>query len=96
MLDIGAEVNIVNQRFAIECNFKRLDIELPTYSQLNKTQVYYYKAYKVLLKIKDSWGKIREVTLICYRMANASPTVTLGMLGLKKARLLINYKVKAQ
>ena len=57
MLNIGAEVNIVNQRFAIECNFKTLDVELPTYSWLNKTQVYCYKAYKVLLRIKDSWGK---------------------------------------
>ena len=85
MLDISAEVNIINQRFAIECNFKTLDIELPTYSQLNKTQVYYYKAYKVLLRIKDCQGKIREVTLICYKIANISPTITLGILGLEKA-----------
>ena len=85
MLNIGTKVNIINQRFAIECNFKALDVELPTYSQLNKTQVYYYKAYKVLLRIKDSQGKIREVTLICYRIANISPTITLGILGLKKA-----------
>ena len=96
MLNISAEVNIVNQRFTIECNFKTLDVELSTYSQLNKTQVYYYKAYKVLLRIKNSQGKIREVTLIYYKMANISPTITLGMLGLKKAQLLINYKVKAQ
>ena len=96
ILNISAKVNIVNQQFTIECNFKILNIELPTYSQLNKTQVYYYKAYKVLLRIKNSQGKIREVNLICYRMANASPTVTLGMLGLKKAQLLINYKAKAQ
>ena len=96
MLNIGAKVNIVNQRFTIECNFKTLDTELPTYSQLNKTQVYYYKAYKVLLKIKDNQGKLREVTLIYYRIANISPTITLGILGLKKARLLINYKAKAQ
>ena len=85
MLNISAEVNIVNQQFAMECNFKTLDIELPTYSQLNKTQAHYYKAYKVLLRMKNSWGKIREVTLICYRMANISPTITLGILGLKKA-----------
>jgi hypothetical protein len=32
MLNIGTEVNIVNQRFTIECNFKTLDVELPTYS----------------------------------------------------------------
>jgi len=37
MLNIGTKVNIVNQRFAIECNFKMLDAELPTYSWLNKT-----------------------------------------------------------
>ena len=85
MLDISTKVNIVNQRFAIECNFKTLNAELPTYSQLNKTQVYCYKAYKVLLRIKDSWGKIREVTLIYYRIANIFPTITLGILGLKKA-----------
>ena len=96
MLDIGTKVNIINQRFAIEYNFKILDVELPTYSQLNKTQVYYYKAYKILLRIKDSQGKIREVILIYHRIANISPTITLGILGLKKARLLINYKVKAQ
>ena len=85
MLNISAEVNIVNQRFTIEYNFKMLDIELPTYSQLNKTQAYYYKAYKVLLRIKDSWGRIREVTLIYYRIANISPSITIGILGLKKA-----------
>ena len=96
MLNIGTKVNIVNQQFAIEYNFKILDVELPTYSQLNKTQVYCYKAYKVLLRIKDSQGKIREVTFVYYRIANVSPTITLGMLGLKKARLLINYKAKAQ
>ena len=85
MLNISIEVNIVNQQFTIEYNFKTLDTELPTYSQLNKTQAYYYKAYKVLLRIKDSWGRIREVTLICYRIANISPSITIGMLGLKKA-----------
>ena len=85
MLDIGAEVNIINQRFTIEYNFKTLDVELPTYSQLNKTQVYYYKAYKVLLRIKDSQGRIKEVTLIYYRIANVSPSITIGILGLKKA-----------
>ena len=85
MLNIGAKVNIVNQRFAIECNFKTLDVELPTYFQLNKTQVYYYKAYKVPLRIKDSQGKIRKVTLICYRMANIFPFIIIGILGLKKA-----------
>ena len=95
MLNIGTKVNIVNQQFAIECNFKTLDIKLPTYSQLNKIQVYYYKAYKVLLRIKDSQGKIREVTLIYYRIANASPSITIGMPGLKKARLLINCEAKA-
>ena len=85
MLNLSAEVNIINQQFVIKYNFKILDIELLTYSQLNKTQAYYYKAYKVLLRIKDSQGRSREVTFICYGMANASSTVTLGMLGLKKA-----------
>ena len=85
MLNISTKVNIVNQRFTIEYNFKTLDVELSTYSQLNKTQVYYYKAYKVLLRIKDNQGKLKEVTLIYYRIANASPTITLSMPGLKKA-----------
>ena len=49
MLNIGAKVNVINQRFVMECNFKILDVELPTYSQLNKTQAYCYKAYKVPL-----------------------------------------------
>ena len=78
MLNLGAKVNIINQQFIIECNFT-------TYSQLNKTQAYYYKAYNILLRIKNSQDGIREVTLICYKMANASPTITLGILGLKKA-----------
>ena len=85
MLNISTKVNIVNQRFTIEYNFKILDIELPIYSQLNKTQVYYYKAYKVLLRIKNSQGKIREGTLIYYRIVNISSTITLGILRLKKA-----------
>ena len=32
MLNISAKVNIVNQQFAIEYNFKTLNIKLPTYS----------------------------------------------------------------
>ena len=85
MLNLSAKVNVINQQFAMEYNFKILDIELPTYFQLNKTQVYCYKAYKVPLRIKNSQGRIREVTFIYYRMANIFPTITLGMPGLKKA-----------
>ena len=96
MLNINTKVNIVNQQFTIECNFKIFYMELLTYFQLNKNQAYYYKAYKVLLKIKNSQGRIREVAFIYYKIANISPTVTLGMLGLKKAQLLINCKAKMQ
>jgi hypothetical protein len=32
MLNISTKVNIVNQQFAMECNFKIFNIELPTYS----------------------------------------------------------------
>ena len=85
MLNIDTEANIINQRFAIECNFKILNIELSNYFWLNKTQVHYYKAYKVLLRIKDSQGRIKKVIFIYYKIANISPTITLGMLGLKKA-----------
>ena len=95
MLDIGAEVNVINQRFAVECNFKTLDAELPTYSWLNKTQAYCYEAYEVPLRIKDNWGRTREVTFVCYGMADASPNVTIGMPGLKKARILIDCEAKA-
>ena len=96
MLNISTKVNVINQRFAVKYSFKTLDIELPTYSQLNKTQAYCYEAYKVPLRIKDSWGRTREVTFVCYRIGNISSNVTIGMLGLKKARILINYKVKVQ
>ena len=85
IFNISTKISIINQQFAIECNFKILNTELPTYFQLNKIQAHYYKAYKVLLKIKDSWGKIREITLIYYKMADISFTVTLDILGLKKA-----------
>jgi len=37
MLNISAKINMVNQRFIIEYNFKILNIELPTYFWLNKT-----------------------------------------------------------
>jgi len=39
----------------------------------------------MLLKIKDSWGKTRKVTFVCYKIANISPNIIIGMLGLKKA-----------
>ena len=32
ILDIGTKVNVINQRFTMEYNFKTLDAELPTYS----------------------------------------------------------------
>ena len=92
MLNISTKVNIINQRFTIEYNFKTLDVELSTYSQLNKTQFYYYKAYKILLRIKDSQGRIKEVTLIYYRMANISPSITIGILGLKRPNFLLTIR----
>ena len=85
MLNISTKVNIVNQRFAIKYNFKTLDAKLLIYFQLNRIQVYYYKAYKVLLRIKDSQDRIREVTFIYYRIVNISFNIIIGILGLKKA-----------
>ena len=32
ILNISIKVNIINQRFAIKCNFKTLNVKLPIYS----------------------------------------------------------------
>jgi len=32
MLNLNTKVNVINQQFIIEYNFKTLDTELPTYS----------------------------------------------------------------
>jgi len=39
----------------------------------------------MLLKMKDSWGKTREVTFVCYGMANISFNVIIGILRLMEA-----------
>jgi hypothetical protein len=95
LLDCAAEVNVVSHLFAVEHRLKTVNAELPTYEWLNQAKAYCYEAYEISLRLKDSWGRTQEVTLICYGMIDAVPEVTLGMPGLKKARVLIDCEEKA-
>ena len=53
--DDGAEVNVIDQRFALEHNFeKAVDAPLPSPEWMDGNTTFCYKAYLVDYKLQDS------------------------------------------
>jgi hypothetical protein len=96
MLDTAAEVNVVNQRFALSKGFQQVEAELPHFSWLTQdSSAYCYGAYKIPLRMRDAWGQTRENTLLFYAMADVSHDMILGMPGLKETRITLDCAEKA-
>ena len=73
LLDLGSQINIVDERFAIEHDFEQLeDVPLPTLVMPNTTTAPSYKAFKIPLRLTDSWKREQETTIICYSITNSS------------------------
>ena len=95
LLDTGAEVNIISQRYAVEQQFKSIRSELPTYSWINQTKAYSHEAYEVPIRMTDAWGKTQEHQMVFYGMLDAEPVLIIGVPGLRKTRILIDCEKRA-
>ena len=94
LLDCGAEINIVSQRYVVKHSLGRIDGDLPAPQWMNGDQVYCYGAHRIKFKSKDSWGKSREIEHTFYALDKDGPPIVLGLPALKAESVRIECGTK--
>jgi hypothetical protein len=83
ILDTAAQVNIVDEKYALENGFKELrNHQLPTFQLADKSRTYSHKAYQIQLELQDSWNRKQEKEIVFYGMIRSAHPILLGTLGL--------------
>lgn len=85
---------MISQRFAVATGLQPIDSELPSPQFMNGSEVYCYGAYKVNLTLKDSWERTRSFDAVYYAIDKQGPELVLGLPGLKKQKIIIDYGKK--
>ena len=92
-LDTGAEINVIDQSFAVEKDLPRIqDAALPRPTWMDGNNVFCYGAYPLEIRMTDSWGQEAVVKTIAYAIDKQGPPVTLGMPGLASAGIKLDPK----
>ncbi len=79
-LDIGAEVNVIDQRFAPEHNLSKIDAPLPSPKWMDGNSTYCFAAYLVQYELQDSWGRMKRCRHVFYSITKEDgPPLVLGM-----------------
>ena len=96
ILDSGAEVNVVSQKFAVEHGLERLlNADYPQVDAVHGVDVYCYGAYWVEWRVRDAWGKLGHHRQIFYGIdREEGPPLILGMPGLMDAWIHIDASTK--
>lgn len=91
MLDTGAEINIISQSFAKQCDLKPLEIyEMPSPEWMSGQSVYCYGAYSVEYRLIDSWGQAVKHTSTFFAIDKKGSPLVLGMPALEQAGVQID------
>lgn len=90
--DNGAEVNVINQRFALENNFeKAVDAPLPSPEWMNGNTTFCYAAYLVDYKLQDSWGYTKSCRHVFYAITKGNAlSMVLGMPAMTDERIKLD------
>ena len=89
--DNGAEVNVINQRFALEHNLEPVEAPLPSAKWMNNNTTFCYTAYLVHYELQDSWSHTKRCSHIFYVIAKEdNPLFVLRLLALTDKDIVIN------
>ena len=67
--DNGAEVNVIDQRFALEYNLELVEAPLSSIKWMDDNTTFCYVVYLVHYKLQDSWSHIKRCSYIFYVIA---------------------------
>ena len=95
LLDCGAEINTVDESFALRNNLKEIvNVPLPTIRLPDSSTATCFHAYQATIKAQDCWSVTQQFTCIFYGVTNAAQPVLLGLPGMKLARMVLDCETK--
>lgn len=90
LLDCGAHVNLISQKFVTQWDLEPCDAVLPQPEALSGQSMYCYGAYKLDYWLVDSWGHGRKCSTLFYAVDQKGPDIVLGMPGLCQLHILLD------
>ena len=89
--DTGAEVNVIDQSFALANNLEPIEAPLPSPQWLDGNTTYCYTAFLVNYELQDSWGYTKKCRHVFYAISkhDNSPMV-LGMPAMTDERIKLD------
>ena len=79
LVDPGAKINLIQQKFALQWDLRPVSAALPRPGFLDGEARYCYNAYDLEYHLVDSWGQHRKCTTLFYAVDYVGPDVILGM-----------------
>ena len=103
LIDPGAKINLVAQRFVVQYDLQPERAALPTPVWPSGQGVYCYGAYQLSYKATDDWGQEKECSSLFYAVDQEGSDLIIGMPALHKSGVLIDtlarqwrYQVNAE
>lgn len=90
LLDSGAHVNLISQKFVVQWDLEPCSAVLPQPEALSGQSMYCYGAYQLDYWLVDSWGQGKKCSTLFYAVDQKGPDVVLGMPGLSQLQILLD------
>ena len=90
MLDCGAPINLISQKFVVQNDLEPVAAVLPTPESITGQGMYCYGAYQLDYWLVDSWGQGKQCTSLFYAVDQVGPDIILGMSGLSQLKILLD------
>lgn len=95
LLDCGAQVNTIDEKFALQNQLPEITgALLPTLKLPNSATTRSFHAYRAVLLAQDCWGAQREIETVLYGVTDSAYPIILGLPGLKEGRVVLDCETK--
>lgn len=92
MLDNAADVNVISQTTALQCNLGKIEVPIPTMEGFRGEQGHCYSAYKLRLRIADSTGTERVTEDVFFAVDLPSSNILLGRPWRRKYSVIVDSR----
>ena len=90
----GAEVNVIDQSFAIANDLEPVDAPLPSPKWMDGNKTFCYAAYLISYKLQDNWGYTKQCQHVFYAIAKEDdPLLVVGMPALTEEHIKIDIAI---
>ena len=87
----GAEVNVINQSFALANDLEPIEAPLPSPQWMDGNTGFCYTAYLVSYELQDSWGYTKQCRHVFYAiLKHNNPPMVLGMPAMTNKQIKVN------